>query len=140
MAVERERTQRQTDSSVSADTLSRQLYNLTPGDRTLRTVREDMLKLSMRRGADVQKTQEVAASLLGSGYGYEDVMREGGAADAVLKTLAATNAAGRNVDAKGLVDAITGHLEATGQARHVGESAGRRDGGAGIVRGNKARD
>ncbi len=116
MQSQREHALRQAGASVGADQLSRELFQLTPGDRALSTIRNDMLQLAQTRRVAPMQSKEAIAALLGAGYSYDQAVT-GGGADAVLRTLAATNATGKDVDTKGLVDALTGHLSATGQEK-----------------------
>lgn len=104
-------------ASVPLDTMSRELYLLTDGDKSLKHIQQDMLRLARERSAQPVAAKDAMAALLGAGYQYDDVVRPGGSADAVLRTLAATNATGKGVDTKGLVDALTAHMDATSQSK-----------------------
>lgn len=104
------------DASKSTDAMTRELFLLTPGNKSQQQIRTDMLTMSANRGTSAQMTKDVMASLLGAGYSYDQVVG-GGGADAVLRTLSATNATGAGIDAKQLTDALTAHLSATGQDR-----------------------
>lgn len=108
MALER-------DSTLNADQMSRELFQLSPGNIPLQQIRQDILSVAERRSASPERAKEAIAALLGADFSYDQTMKKGGGADAVLTTMAATNATGKNIDAKELVDAITGHLSATGQ-------------------------
>lgn len=101
----------------TADKAGRELANLAPASVPMKQIQADLLNLAVRRKVSPERAKDVSGALLGAGFGYEDVMQEGGAGDVTLRTLAATNASGKNVDAKALVDAMTGHLSATGQEK-----------------------
>ncbi len=101
----------------TADKASRELANLAPSSVSLRQIQADMINMAARRGVTPERAKEVSGALLGAGYDYNTVMQAGGAGDATLRTLAATNAAGKEIDAKALVDAMTGHMAATGQEK-----------------------
>lgn len=116
LAAQREIKDLEADSVRTADKATRQLANLAPSE-ALSTIRNDTFGLAVRRKVQIGTATDAAASLLGAGYGYGDVMKPGGAADAALKTLAATNASGKNVDAKQMIDAMTGFMDATGQEK-----------------------
>lgn len=108
--------QRTTDASRGADQMSRELYNLADGKKSLGTIRNDFLNLAQQRRVAPAQAKDAIGALLGAGYSYEQAVDQGGA-DAMLKTLAATNTTGKNVNVKELTDALTAHLSATGQDR-----------------------
>lgn len=113
----------ESSATRTADKASRELANLAPG-KAIETVRNDILDLATRRRVGVPQAKDAAASLLGAGYSYDDVMKKGGSGDAALRTLAATNASGKNVDVKEMVDSLTGFLDATGQSKSAGNLGG----------------
>lgn len=117
MSSQQQALKKTTSATTSADAMTRELFLLTPGDKSLDTIRNDMLRLAKQRRVQPGQAKEAMAALLGAGYSYDDTTKAGGAADAALRTLAATNATGKNVDTKSLVDALTGHLSATGQEK-----------------------
>jgi hypothetical protein len=118
MKTQRELRELESNATHTADKASRELANLAPSSKALGQIRNDMLDLAIRRRVTPERAKEAAAALLGAGYNYDDVMKKGGAGDAALRTLAATNAAGGNVDAKSMVDAMTGFLDATSQEKN----------------------
>lgn len=115
IATQREAVQKSQTATRSSDQMVRELFLLTPGDKTEKQIRSDLLSLAKERRVQPQQAKEVAGALLGAGYSYEQTMGAGGAADAMLRTMSATNATGKGIDAKALTDALTGHLSATGQ-------------------------
>jgi hypothetical protein len=115
--MQRELRELEKGSTRTADSQSRELANLAPASVPLKQIRQDMTNLAVRRGVTTERAKETAGALLGAGFAYGDTMKEGGAGDVALRTLAATNASGKNIDAKALVDAMTGHLSATGQEK-----------------------
>lgn len=117
MRSQQEAAERTAGSTRTADQMGRELYQLTDGRRPLEQIQRDFIQTAARRGSTLDATRDVYAALLGAGYDYSTVSK--GGADVVLQGLSATNATGKNVDAKQLVDAITAHLEATGQSRSV---------------------
>lgn len=116
MASQQAAWTRQKDSTRTADAMSREIYNLADGKKALGTIRHDFLNLAQQRKVAPGQAKDAIGALLGAGYTYEQAVDQGGA-DAILRTLAATNATGKNVNVKELTDAITAHLSATGQDR-----------------------
>lgn len=112
---QRQAMERTTDATRGADQMSREIYNLNDGKAALGKVRNDLLTLAQNRRVDPGQAKDAIGALLGAGYTYEQTVDQGGA-DAILRTLAATNATGKDVNVKDLTDALTAHLAATGQA------------------------
>ena len=108
--------QRSADASRGADAMSRELFNLNDGKTPLNKIRGDFLNLAQQRRVTPTQAKDAIGALLGAGYSYEQAVDQGGA-EAVLRTLSATNATGKEVNVKELTDALTAHLAATGQAR-----------------------
>lgn len=116
MASQQAAWDRQKTSTRTADQMSRELYNLADGKKSLDTIRNDFLGLAQNRKVAPGQAKDAIGALLGAGYSYDQAVDQGGA-DAVLRTLAATNATGKEINVKELTDALTAHLAATGQSR-----------------------
>lgn len=114
ISAQRESLSLERESTRESDRMSRELYNLADGKKPLAQIRNDFLNLAQTRKVAPGQAKDAIAALLGAGYTYEQTVDQGGA-DAVLRTLSATNATGKEINVKELTDALTAHLAATGQ-------------------------
>lgn len=104
------------DATTGVDTGLRELFSLADGRRAMGSIRQSVFDTAVQRRVTPDTAIEASSALLGAGYSAKETF-EGGATDTALRILAANAATGENVDTKQLIDALTGFLDATQQAK-----------------------
>lgn len=103
----------------SVDAEARRFYVQQGGTGDYDAFRQKILDIAVTRSVSPQQAYASATQLVSSGFSADQVL-EGGVLDQYLKTLAATNQTGQQVDAAELAKAMSLFLNATGQMNQQG--------------------
>jgi PII-like signaling protein len=96
--------------------MTRETFMLSDKQSAMREIRDQVLNTAISRGIGPEKTFDAAKSLLGAGFDQKEVLEKGGL-DAMLQILNANAASDKATDVTTLTNAITGFIDATGQAK-----------------------